>query len=73
MKSSNAFEQSSNFSNAAQKLTTKNYNPLEAITEVWCHNFETELDKITQLLDKFPFVAMVILLCLHILTSLVGY
>lgn len=57
-----------------QKLTTKNYNPAEAIKEVWCHNFEIELDNISELLDKYPFVAMVNFFSpKHILTSLVGY
>lgn len=28
------------------------------IKNVWVYNFEEELDKISELLDEFPFVAM---------------
>jgi hypothetical protein len=35
-------------------------NPLEpSIRNVWVYNFEEELEKISALLDKFPYVAMV--------------
>jgi hypothetical protein len=35
-------------------------NPLEpSIRNVWVYNFEEELDKISALLEKFPYVAMV--------------
>lgn len=29
-----------------------------SIKNVWVYNFEEELDKISSLLDKYPFVAM---------------
>ena len=30
----------------------------ESIRNVWVYNFEEELDKISALLDKYPFIAM---------------